>query len=108
MMRTISIQIGDEARGVGLLHYNQQGSRESAGFEYDAPGWQTPIASLSSPRYRSLPARSFTARWAPAPSSMPPSPTQNRTAGESASSSATMPSGGRMPAAAARRSTPGP
>lgn len=38
MRRTIGIQIGDEARSVGLLHYNQQGSRESAGFEYDA-GW---------------------------------------------------------------------
>ena len=38
MRRTIGIQIGDEARGVGLLHYNQQGNRESAGFEYDA-GW---------------------------------------------------------------------
>lgn len=38
MRRTIGIQIGDEARGVGLLHYNQQGSRESAGFEYDN-GW---------------------------------------------------------------------
>ncbi|WP_230781698.1 type II toxin-antitoxin system HipA family toxin [Sphingomonas sp. Leaf37] len=36
MRRTIGIQIGDEARRVGLLHYNQQGSRESAGFEYDA------------------------------------------------------------------------
>ena len=107
MMRTISIQIGDEARASGCcITISREAAR--AGFEYDAPGWQTPIASLSSPRCRSLPARSFTARWAPAPSSMPPSPTQNRTAGESASSSATMPSGGRMPAAAARRSTPGP
>lgn len=36
MRRTISLRIGDEARAVGSLHYNQQGHRESAAFEYDA------------------------------------------------------------------------
>jgi serine/threonine-protein kinase HipA len=34
--RTIRVHIGDEARLVGTLHYDQQGARESAAFEYDA------------------------------------------------------------------------
>ena len=36
MKRTIRVHIGDEARLVGTLHYDQQGARESAAFEYDA------------------------------------------------------------------------
>lgn len=38
MKRTIQIQIGDDARPLGTIHYNQQGARESAAFEYD-PAW---------------------------------------------------------------------
>jgi serine/threonine-protein kinase HipA len=34
--RTIRVHIGDEARLVGTLHYDQQGARESNAFEYDA------------------------------------------------------------------------
>jgi serine/threonine-protein kinase HipA len=33
--RTIRVHIGDEAKLVGTLHYDQQGARESAMFEYD-------------------------------------------------------------------------
>ena len=36
MKRTIRVHIGDEARRVGTLHYDQQGARESAAFEYHA------------------------------------------------------------------------
>ncbi|MGP0089634.1 MAG: type II toxin-antitoxin system HipA family toxin [Xanthobacteraceae bacterium] len=36
MKRTISVHIGDAARLVGTLRYDQQGARESAVFEYDA------------------------------------------------------------------------
>ena len=36
MRRTIRVYIGDDARLVGTLHYDQQGARESAAFEYDA------------------------------------------------------------------------
>lgn len=36
MKQTIRVHIGDEARLVGTLHYDQQGARESAAFEYDA------------------------------------------------------------------------
>jgi hypothetical protein len=36
MNRTIRIFLGDEARPVGVLRYDQQGARESASFEYDA------------------------------------------------------------------------
>lgn len=38
MRRTIEVLIGDEARSLGLIHYNQQGARESATFEYN-PDW---------------------------------------------------------------------
>lgn len=38
MKRTIQLQIGDDARPLGAIHYNQQGARESAAFEYD-PAW---------------------------------------------------------------------
>lgn len=38
MNRTIRIFLGDEARPVGILRYDQQGARESASFEYDE-GW---------------------------------------------------------------------
>lgn len=38
MRRTISIKIGNEARALGTMHYDQQGARESAAFEYD-PAW---------------------------------------------------------------------
>jgi serine/threonine-protein kinase HipA len=36
MRRTIGIHLGGEARPLGLLHYDQQGARESAAFEYNA------------------------------------------------------------------------
>lgn len=36
MKRTIRVHIGDEASLVGMLHYDQQGARENAAFEYDA------------------------------------------------------------------------
>jgi len=35
MKRTIRVHIGDEAKLVGTLYYDQQGARESAMFEYD-------------------------------------------------------------------------
>ncbi|TFH61457.1 MAG: type II toxin-antitoxin system HipA family toxin, partial [Gemmatimonadales bacterium] len=38
MKRTISVHIGERGRPVGYLHYNQEGVRESASFEYD-PRW---------------------------------------------------------------------
>ena len=38
MKRTIHVRIGEDARPFGLIHYNQQGARESAAFEY-APPW---------------------------------------------------------------------
>jgi len=34
--RTIRVFVGDDALSVGVLHYDQQGARESAAFEYDA------------------------------------------------------------------------
>jgi serine/threonine-protein kinase HipA len=34
--RTIRVHIGDAAKLVGILHYDQQNARESAMFEYDA------------------------------------------------------------------------
>lgn len=40
MNRTIRIFMGDEARPVGVLRYDQQGARESASFEYDE-AWLT-------------------------------------------------------------------
>lgn len=36
MKRTIAVHIGDEARPLGTLHYDQQGARESGAFEYHA------------------------------------------------------------------------
>ncbi|MFG1314648.1 type II toxin-antitoxin system HipA family toxin [Xanthobacter autotrophicus] len=36
MRRTVSIHLGEEARPLGRLRYDQQGARESATFEYDA------------------------------------------------------------------------
>lgn len=36
MKRTIRIKIGDDARPLGTIHYNQQAARESAAFEYDS------------------------------------------------------------------------
>jgi serine/threonine-protein kinase HipA len=38
MKRSIEVLIGDGARCIGLIHYNQQGARESAAFEY-SPDW---------------------------------------------------------------------
>lgn len=40
MSRTIRIYLGDGIRAIGTLHYNSQGARESAVFEYD-PMWLT-------------------------------------------------------------------
>jgi serine/threonine-protein kinase HipA len=36
MKRTVQVHIGETPRLVGLLHYNREGGRESAIFEYDA------------------------------------------------------------------------
>ncbi len=36
MRRTLAVYLGEEGRLVGYLHYNLEGSRESAAFEYDA------------------------------------------------------------------------
>lgn len=38
MKRTIQIALGDDARSLGAIHYNQEGGRENAVFEYD-PAW---------------------------------------------------------------------
>jgi serine/threonine-protein kinase HipA len=38
MRRTTEVLIADEARSVELIHYNQQGARDSATFEYN-PDW---------------------------------------------------------------------
>lgn len=38
MKRTIQLFVGEAARPVGVLHYNSQGARENAVFEYD-PTW---------------------------------------------------------------------
>jgi len=38
MRRTIAIHLGEEARRIATLRYNQQGARENAAFEYD-PAW---------------------------------------------------------------------
>lgn len=38
MRRTIAIHLGEEARPLGVLRYDQQGARESAAFAYD-PAW---------------------------------------------------------------------
>ena len=35
MKRTIGVYLGDAARRVGTLHYDQQGARESGAFDYD-------------------------------------------------------------------------
>ncbi len=35
MKRIILVRMGEEGRGLGTLHYDQQGNRESAAFEYD-------------------------------------------------------------------------
>jgi serine/threonine-protein kinase HipA len=40
MKRTIQVHIGETPRHVGTLHYNKEGTRESAIFEYDA-SWLT-------------------------------------------------------------------
>jgi serine/threonine-protein kinase HipA len=36
--RTIAVSFGEEARPLGVIHYNQQGARENAAFEY-SPAW---------------------------------------------------------------------
>jgi serine/threonine-protein kinase HipA len=36
--RTIEVCFGEEARPLGVIHYNQQGARENAAFEY-SPAW---------------------------------------------------------------------
>jgi serine/threonine-protein kinase HipA len=38
--RTIRVFLGDEARPLGVIHFNQDGTREHAAFEYDA-SWLT-------------------------------------------------------------------
>lgn len=59
MKRTIRVHIGDEASLVGTLHYDQQGARESAAFEYDASWLASPdrfaiepaLALVSGPQF---------------------------------------------------------
>jgi serine/threonine-protein kinase HipA len=38
MKRSIGVFLGDDGPQIGMLHYNQQGRRESAAFEY-SPEW---------------------------------------------------------------------
>lgn len=38
MRRAIDVLIGDDARAIGPILYNQQGARENAAFEYN-PDW---------------------------------------------------------------------
>jgi serine/threonine-protein kinase HipA len=35
MRRVIAVHLGEEARSLGVLRFDQQGARESASFEYD-------------------------------------------------------------------------
>jgi serine/threonine-protein kinase HipA len=42
MKRTISVHVGEQDHLVGRLHYNQEGARESAAFEYDASWLDSP------------------------------------------------------------------
>ena len=37
MRRTIAVRLGEEARSLGIIRYDQQGARESAAFQYDEP-----------------------------------------------------------------------
>jgi serine/threonine-protein kinase HipA len=36
MKRSIQVRMGNDARPLGMLHYEQRGARERAAFEYDA------------------------------------------------------------------------
>lgn len=59
MKRTIRVHIGDEANLVGTLHYDQQGARENAAFEYAASWLASPdrfaiepaLALVSGPQF---------------------------------------------------------
>lgn len=42
MKRTITIDLGQEGKSLGVLRYDQQGSRESASFEYDLAWMNAP------------------------------------------------------------------
>ena len=42
MRRTIAVHLGEELRRIGILHYNQQGGRENAAFEYEADWLNAP------------------------------------------------------------------
>lgn len=59
MKRTIAVHLGDEARPLATLHYDQQGARESAAFEYHASWLAAPdrfaiepaLALVSGPQF---------------------------------------------------------
>lgn len=59
MRRNIRVHIGDEGLALGMLHYDQEGARESAAFQYD-PTWlssderfamEPGLALVSGPQY---------------------------------------------------------
>lgn len=49
MKRTIRVHIGDEASLVGTLHFDQQGARENAAFEYVASWLVSPDRFANEP-----------------------------------------------------------
>ena len=66
MKRTIRVHIGEAARLVGTLRYDQQGARENAVFEYDATWLADPERFAIEPAWPWWPARSFIAKPATA------------------------------------------
>lgn len=59
MKRTIQVFVGETARPVGVLHYNSQGARENAVFEYD-PAWlDAPEGFALEPRLPLVAGRQF-------------------------------------------------
>lgn len=59
MKRTIDVCIGDAGRLVGRLHYNQDGRRESAIFEYDQSWLASPDRFAIDPALPLVPERQF-------------------------------------------------
>ena len=52
MRRKLAIHLGEEAKPVGVLHYDQQGARENAAFEYDAAWLADPDRFALAPALR--------------------------------------------------------
>ena len=46
MRRTIGIALGQNARSLGTLRFDAQGSRENAAIEYDAAEWLAALHDL--------------------------------------------------------------